>query len=281
MIDNIVYLGGEFLDKKHAFISPFDRGFQYGDSVYEVIPIIGASLRSFDAAWDRLTSSSGALAIPIGFSKSSLSAVFLELIKLNAVNSGYVYLQISRGVSKIRHRVENYNSNTVFIYTDSHDLIAKIEHQRPLNVITVEESRWSGRDIKCTNLIPNVLAKEKAYKNGADEAIFVQFDFVNEGASTSVFFIKDGTLYSRVSDADVLNGIRSNLVNEIAEEINFNTVYGIFSINDLLSADEVFLTSATLGVAAVGKIDDVVINHGDIGPYTRMFRDELIKRLSQ
>lgn len=281
MIDNIVYLGGEFLEKDDAFISPFDRGFQYGDSVYEVIPVVGASLRSFDAAWDRLASSADALSIPIGFSRNSLSAVIAELIRFNDVSSGYVYLQISRGVSKIRHRIENYNGNTVFIYTDSHNLIAKIENHQPLNVITVEESRWSGRDIKCTNLLPNVLAKEKAYKKGANEAIFLQSGFVNEGASTSVFFIKNGTLYSRVTDADVLKGIRSNMVNKIAEEINFNTVYGVFSIDDLLTADEVFLTSATLGVAPVGRIDDVVMNHGEIGPYTTMFRDELIKRLSQ
>jgi D-alanine transaminase len=281
MIDNIVYLGGKFIEKDQAFISPFDRGFQYGDSVYEVIPVVDASLRSFDAAWARLTSSSSALAIPIGFSKTSLADVIAELIRLNSLRSGYVYLQISRGESRVRHRIENYNSNTVFMYSDSHNLIDMIENQSPLSVITVEESRWLGRDIKCTNLLPNVLAKERAYKRGADEAIFLQCGYVNEGASTSVSFIKNDTLYSRVTDGNVLNGIRSNLINEIAEDIFFNIVFGVFTIDELFSADEVFLTSATLGIAPVGKIDNVVINRGDVGPHTRVFREELIKRLTR
>jgi len=281
MIDNIVYLSGKFLEKDSAFISPFDRGFQYGDSVYEVIPIVGALPRSLDAAWDRLMFSASALTINVNFSKSGLVDIISELIRLNDVDSGYVYLQISRGVSELRHRIESYNTSTVFIHTNSHDLVDKIKSQRPLKVITFDESRWSGREIKCTNLIPNLLAKERAYLEGADEAIFVESDRVNEGASSSVFFVKDGTLYSRTSDSDVLNGIRSNLINEIADCLKYDVVDCIFSIDDLLSADEIFLTSATLGVAPVGKVDDVVINQGLVGPHTEIFRDELISRLSR
>lgn len=281
MIGDIVYLGGELLEKNKAFISPFDRGFQYGDSVYEVVPIVGGLPRSFDAAWRRLTFSAASLSININLSKKSLAHIFAELIQLNNVGSGYVYLQISRGISELRHRVEDSNANTIFIYTNSHDLIKKIKSRKPLNVITCEESRWSGREIKCTNLIPNVLAKEMAYLEGADEAIFVSYGQVNEGASSSVFLVKNGILYSRTSDSDVLNGIRSDLINEIAGCLKYKIVDCVFSVDDLLMADEIFLTSATLGVAAVGKVDNVIINGGIIGPHTKIFRNELIDRLSR
>lgn len=281
MIGNIVYLSGKFIEKDDAFISPFDRGFQYGDSVYEVIPVVGALPRSFDEAWRRLTLSAASLSISLGLSKSNLDNILSELIQLNRLDSGYLYLQISRGISEVRHKIEDYGARTVFIYTKSIDLIEQIKDRPPLNVITCEESRWSGREIKCTNLLPNVLAKEIAYREGALEAIFVSSGKVNEGASSSIFFLKNSILFSRKSDTDILKGIRGELIKSIASSLDYEVVDCVFSIDDLISADEIFLTSATLGVAPVGRIDGVLINQGLVGEHTKIFRDEMIAWLSR
>jgi len=188
MIDNIVYLSGKFVEKSDAFVSPFDRGFQYGDSVYEVIPIVKALPRSFDESWIRLKLSAASLSISLGLSKNTLYSILSEIIKLNKVDGGYLYIQVSRGISEARHKIEDYCSRTILIYTVSVDLIKQIRDRVPLSVITCEETRWSGREVKCTNLVPNVLAKEKAYREDASEAIFISSGEVNEGASSSIFF---------------------------------------------------------------------------------------------
>lgn len=279
MTANYIFLNGGVFHKNEALVSPFDRGFQYGESVYEVVPVFRSELCFFEKSWKRLCASAKMLSINLTEPKSYFLKKAEDLVRLNELDVGFMYIQVSQGVSHSRHKVDPSSKNTVFMYCGYHDFINKMSEYRCLDIVTVEESRWRYRSVKCCNLIPNAMAKQCAYSEDADEALFVYNGLVNEGASSSLFWIKDQFLFVRKHDEDVLPGIRADVVSVLAKELGLIIEVGVYKLSSVKEADEVFLTSATLGVAPVRSIDNQLIGEGSVGTWTKKIVDSYLQCL--
>ena len=257
------YLNGEFLPVEAARISPLDRGFLFGDAVYEVIPVYGGRPLLLEAHLARLGNSLEALGItdPVADGWADLVA---ELVRRNGAGDMGVYLQISRGTDQGRDHAfpRPPIAPTVFAMASP----APAPRRDGLRAITMPDARWGRCDIKATALLANVLAREAATEAGADEAILVWDDEVTEGSSSSVILREGESLVRRPNSEAILPGTTTDLVVRLAAEAGYACGEDSISRERLYAADEVWLASAMRGVAAVVNIDERLIADGRPGP---------------
>lgn len=266
---DIAYLNGEFMPISEAKVSIDDRGYQFGDGVYEVVQAYSGILWTLDQHLKRLERSLKEVAIK-GVSITEVRQKVIETYKRSQFENALIYFQITRGVSPRQHAFPT-NIKPTFLIT--------IREQRPIpeefwenGVITIShpEIRWTRRDIKSINLLPNVLAKQKAHESGAYEAIFVEKDgTVTEGSSTNVFAIKDGALITTPDGFQILPGITKMVVFQLATDNGVKVIERNLAIDELKNADEAFLCGTTTEIAGIIKIDDNLIGSGRVGALTR------------
>ncbi|MDC1296337.1 aminotransferase class IV [Pseudomonadota bacterium] len=243
---NITYIDGKYLNYEDSKIHINDRGYHFGDAVYEVIVFNKNIFYDFDGHIQRLFKSLTSLEIKFSLSSSSLKIIINNLIRLNKANIGSIYIQVSRGVAERNHSF--YGLNIKPILTIIVTKKSNIENNlNGVKAITLNDNRWSRPDIKTTQLLPNVLAKTLANKNNAYESIFIDDEgFVTEGSSSNIWILnKENQLITRNLDGKILSGITRNSISLFAKKNNITVIEKKFTKIELYNAKEVFLTSAS------------------------------------
>ena len=263
---NITYIDGKYLNYEDSKIHINDRGYHFGDAVYEVIVFNKNIFYDFDGHIQRLFKSLTSLEIEFSVSSSSLKIIINNLIRLNKANIGSIYIQVSRGVAERNHSFHGLNIKPILTII----VTKKSNIENNLNgvkAITLNDNRWSRPDIKTTQLLPNVLAKTLANKNNAYESIFIDDEgFVTEGSSSNIWVLnKENQLITRNLDGKILSGITRNSISLFAKKNNITVIEKKFTQIELYNAKEVFLTSASSFIMPIIQIDDQNINQGLVG----------------
>lgn len=261
---DIVSLNGEFLPLAEARISPLDRGFLFGDAIYEVIPVHGGTPHLLDAHIARLERSLAAIGIPHPHDADAWRRLITELVRRNGGGAMAVYIQVSRGAESGRDHVYGPNIHpTVFAMATE---LQPHDYLEGVSAITLPDERWARCDIKATALLANVMARQQAAVAGAVDAILIDGDNVTEGAVSSVILVEQQTLVRRPHGNEVLPGTTTDHVIAIAREAGYACREEPIPVRRLLAADEVWLTGATKGIAPVVRIDGNPVGNGRPGP---------------
>ena len=267
-MSTIVYLNGEFLPQEAAHISVMDRGFLFGDGVYEVIPIFKDKLFHPTAHLQRLQRSLTAIEIPFTVNEQELTAIFDELRAKNpkSTASQAIYLEITRGAEQNRsHVFPAHIQPTVFIYIFNIASKNSAEMRGGANAITLDDIRWQWCYIKSLNLLPNVLFAERAKKSGAAEAILIRDGMAMEGTSSNLFIAKNQVIITPPTNEFILPGITRDLVLELAAKHQIPYVEAPISKQALFEADEVWMTGSVKEILPIIQIDEYIIGSGKTG----------------
>ncbi len=272
MVARFIYLNGEYLCENEAKISVFDRGLLFADSVYEGFGILDGKIVDFIYHMQRIERSLGELSIPMTFSIDGMFCNLMELIKKNEVQSGFLYLHVTRGAGDRAFHYHDQFTPNVFAFTQGEKFPVD-EIPSSIELLTYPDLRWTRRDIKSTNLLAQVMAKQAANQQGAYEALMIDANgFVTEAGSSSFFFIKDDAIYVRPVSNEILHGITRQTMLRVAKEQGIALVERIYSLDEVLLADEALITASSIYVLPVGKVDGNVIGNGKVGEFTLALR---------
>ena len=272
-----VYLNGEYLPENEAKISIFDRGFLMADGVYEVTSVLDGKLVDFDGHAVRLERSLTELGMKNPISKEDLLAVHRELVSLNDVVEGGVYLQITRGAPADRDFVfpdPETTPCTVVLFTQSKPGVTEsAASKNGIKVISIADERWGRRDIKTVQLLYPSMGKMMAKAAGCDDAWLVEDGQVTEGTSNNAYIVKGNRIITRALSNDILHGITRAAVLRFAKEAQMEVEERNFTIEEAQTADEAFITSATMFVNGVVEIDGAMIGDGTPGNVSKRLRE--------
>ena len=267
-MSKIAFLNSKFINFKNAKVHIEDRGLQFADSVYEVIAVFNHDLIDLDFHLKRLRYSLKELDIKYKINQKYLNKIFLTLLKKNKIVNGIIYLQITRGIQYTEHKYGNNLIPTLIIYTRNKKFNLPGKNFIGVNTITFEDLRWKRRDIKTVNLLPNVIAANKAKKMRAYEAILIQKGKITEGTSSNIWIIKKNNLITHPANSDILKGVTRSSLLKIIKKTSLKLIEKKFTYKQLLDADEVFLTSSGSFITPILKVDKNKINNGEIGNIT-------------
>ena len=272
MSERIIYLNGNYLAESEAKLSVLDRGLLFADAVYEGFGILDGQLVDFICHMQRLEHSLGELSIPMTFSIDEMFHALMELIEKNTMRSGFLYLHVTRGAGdRAFHYHDQYVPN-IFAFTQAEKFGAD-EAPPSIELLSYSDLRWARCDIKSTNLLAQVMAKQAANQAGAYEALMVDANgFVTEAGSSSFFFIKNDTLYVRPVSHEILHGITRQTMLRVAKEQGISLVERTYSLDEVLAADEALITGSSIYILPVEKIDGNVIGNGKAGVFTLALR---------
>ena len=272
-----VYLNGEYLPENEAKVSIFDRGFLMADGVYEVTSVLDGKLVDFDGHAVRLERSLTELGMKNPISKEDLLAVHRELVSLNDVVEGGVYLQITRGAPADRDFVfpdPETTPCTVVLFTQSKPGVTEsAASKNGIKVISIADERWGRRDIKTVQLLYPSMGKMMAKAAGCDDAWLVEDGQVTEGTSNNAYIVKGNRIITRALSNDILHGITRAAVLRFAKEAQMEVEERNFTIEEAQGADEAFITSATMFVNGVVEIDGTMIGDGTPGNVSKRLRE--------
>ncbi|MDR4887388.1 D-amino-acid transaminase [Fredinandcohnia sp. QZ13] len=250
-----------------------DRAYVFGDGVYEVIGVYNGAPFKLEKHLARLQYSADQIELDIPYGLEELNKKLLELIEKNQLCTGFIYLQISRGVAPRTHHFPQIEvSPKLIAFTTETTRLPEDFYTNGVKTMLVEDIRWLRCNIKSLNLLPNVLAKETAIKNDCFEAILHRGETITEGSSSNVFVRKGNKLYTHPADNFILNGITRQTVLEICEKNAIEVIEKTFTKEFLLQADEAFLSVTFLGIIPIQKVDETTI---EIGEITKKIQDEL------
>ncbi len=275
------FVNDDFRPFSEAAFPLEDRGTQFGDGVYEVARIYRGTMFGFADHVQRMLTGADLIAIEHNWSVENLRPVFTELIRRNEQQDGIVYWQLTRGTAPRNHVFPHGVAANFMAYTrDYPDLSASWENG--IKVIIAKDIRWLMCHVKSVNLLPNVLAKDAAARQGAGEALFEREGLgVIEGGSSNLFIVKDGVLKTPPLSEHILPGITRNYVLQLAAAAGIPAEQSYFSRQELLAADEVFITSTGVEVMPVVKVDEAVIADGVPGPLTRTLQQRYEAMISE
>tara|TARA_B100000953_G_scaffold153591_1_gene126966 strand:- start:357 stop:1220 length:864 start_codon:yes stop_codon:yes gene_type:complete len=254
------YLNDQFIPKEDVKISPFDRGFLFGDAVYEVIPVYKSGPFLLDEHLRRLETSLTKVNIQKPKKWNQLVEILKEMIKRNSFNSQYLYLQISRGQEDTRnHTPSTTIEPTLFIFSAEFAVnpFRKDFRKSGLIVITKEDLRWQRCDIKAVTLLANITELFEAKDLGADEVIFHEGKRVTEGASSNIFAVLNKKIVTPPLSNKILPGVTRNYVITLIKDLNLDFEEQDLTIKDLYEAHEIWLTSSTKEIQPISKIDEI------------------------
>lgn len=274
-----VYLNGSYLPETEARISIFDRGFLFGDGIYEVTAVLGGKLVDSPLHMARLKRSTGELGLQLPIPVEAVVEVERRLIAENQLDEGLIYLEVTRGAEDRNFLYSADLQPTLMLFTQKKALRASPLAERGLKVLTVPDQRWARRDIKTICLLPQVLAKRAAKAAGCDEAWMEEDGLITEGASwTALIVTPDGRIVTRGDSHATLPGCTRLALLELAREQQLVVEERPFSRAEALSAREVWLTSASNFVMPVVEVDGTAIGDGRPGPLARRLRALYIER---
>ncbi|AHV94323.1 D-amino acid aminotransferase [Bordetella holmesii] len=271
--ESLVYLNGEFTRADQAKISVLDRGFIFGDGIYEVVPAYQGKPFRMAEHFQRLERSLAAIRIPMPMDRAALTAVIERLIAAAPSPDCLVYLQITRGVYKRDHAFPA-QAITPTVFAMVTPLVPPSAKQRDqgVAVISIEDERWLHCEIKSVSLLGNVLARQQAVEAGVDEVIQYRDGFLTEGSASNIWIVRDGKLLAPPKNNLILEGIRYGLMAELAEAAGVSFEARRIARAEVESAEEVLVTSATKEVLAVTRIDGKPVGDGKPGPIYRQLR---------
>ena len=272
-MNRIVYVNGDYVAEQDAKISIFDRGFIFGDGVYEVVPVIRSKLVDRQYFIERLRRSLGELQIAWPCTEGEYIEVMQQLIVRNQLEEGMVYSQVTRGVADRNFNFPPATPTTLVAFTSKMSVLENPAADTGIKVTTFEDLRWKRRDIKSVNLLAQCLAKQDAISKGANESWMVEEGFVTEGSSSTAYIVSKGSVITKPLSNLILPGIRRRTLLEIAELAGIQVVERPFTIAEALGADEAFVSSATTIVTGVISIDSHKIANGKPGPITMQLRN--------
>jgi D-alanine transaminase len=266
---SMILMQDKLFHRSEVHIDIEDRGYQFGDGVYEVIRVYNGRFFGMDEHMERLERSAREIEMKLPYPTELLKERLKDLVDQTNLKDGHVYLQVTRGVFERMHHFPVDPKSTLVAYTkETVRPIDKMENG--ISAITTEDIRWLRCDIKSLNLLGNVLCKQRAKEQGCEEAILIRGNTtVTEGSSSNVFIVKDNVLYTHPANSYILNGITRNEVIKIANEENVIVKEETYDKQTLLTADEVMITSTTMEITPVTRIDDVQIGSGQPGQLTK------------
>jgi D-alanine transaminase len=277
-MSRIAYVNGQYRDMRDAQVHIEDRGYQFADGVYEVCEVRGGQIVDLPHHMTRLQRSLGELRIAKPMPLTSLSVVIHEVVRRNRISYGIVYLQITRGVARRDHAFPKPGVKPALVVTARALNMAKNEATagQGIAVVTMPENRWPRVDIKSVSLLPNVLAKQQAREQGANEAWFVDTDgFVTEGAATNAWIVTgQGQVVTRSADHGILAGVTRKVLIEALAALQVKLDIRPFTVEEAYAAKEAFVTASTQIVMPVVKIDDQTVGNGKPGPIAMRLRDQ-------
>ena len=264
----IYFKDGKFLEEDKMNISVNDRGYAFGDGVYEVIKIYDGSLYTVQEHLERLMESAEKIRMSVPYTIEELVEIVQKLQSDNEIHVGHIYLQLTRGVAPRVHQFPDNIAPVIMGYA--------VENARPVKntqqgaaMKSVEDMRWLRCDIKSLNLLGNVMAKQEAFDHNCQEALFVRDGLVREGSSSNAFGIKDGVLYTHPANNLILNGITRRVVLQLAENLAIPVEEKEFTLSQALEMDEFFYTSTNAEITPAVTIDQQPIGQGVPGPLTK------------
>lgn len=269
MDDPLVYLNGELTPLSEAKIPVLDRGFIFGDGIYEVIPIYGRKLFRAEHHMARLFRSLAAVGISNPHSQEEWMSLIGQVVEAHPAEQQMVYMQVTRGVARRTHAFPGKSTPTVFIMTSPLPDISAAVRGKGVHCITIEDKRWLRCEIKSVSLLGSVLAAQEAVENQAVEAIQFRDGYLTEASSSNVWLVKGGKLFAPPRDNLILEGIRYSFIEEICAAKGIAFEARRLTREEVFAADEVLLSSATKEVLAVTTIDDQTIGNGAPGPIYR------------
>ena len=266
----IACLNGKFLPLEDACVPAMDRGFLFGDGIYEVIPVYGGKLFRLAHHLKRLENSLAGVRIGNPLSVQEWEAMLTELVSRNTGADQAVYLQVTRGVSAKRdHAFPADIRPTLFAMSTPMATAVDIDAITGTAAITLPDIRWKQCNIKAITLLPNVLLRQQAVDAGAAEAILIKDGHAIEGAASNVFTVTGGMLHTPPNSPSLLPGITRDLILELAARHSIPFREADITTAELFAADEVWLTSSTREISPVTRLDDTVISTGKPGPLWR------------
>ena len=269
-MNRTIYLNGDFVAENEAKISIFDRGFLFGDGIYEVTAVIDGKLVDNDLHLSRLERSLTEISIPLPLSMEEIVDVQRELIARNSLSEGVVYLQVTRGAADRDFGFADDMKPSFVAFTQAKNLVNANSVRNGVAVDIAPDTRWARRDIKTVMLLAQVLAKKAAKAKGFHETWLVEDGFVTEGASSTAFILtRDDVIVTRPNSHSVLPGCTRHAVMKIAEEQKLRIEERLFTVEEAQQSKEAFLTSASSLITPVIRIGDHVIGDGTPGPITK------------
>ncbi|WP_434481363.1 D-amino-acid transaminase [Lutimaribacter degradans] len=272
-----VYVNGQYMPETEATVSIFDRGFLMADGVYEVTSVLDGKLLDFDGHLARLERSLAELDMDKPDQFDDLLEIHRELVRLNDIDEGMIYLQVTRGSSGDRDFVfpdTQTTRPTLVLFTQSKPGLADSPAAKTgIKVISIEDIRWGRRDIKTVQLLYPSMGKMMAKKAGADDAWMIEDGHVTEGTSNNAYIVKGGKIITRQLSNDILHGITRAAVLRFAREAQMEVEERPFTIDEAKEADEAFITSASTFVFPVVEIDGTKLGEGTPGPVARRLRE--------
>lgn len=272
----LTYFNGEIVEPGAKVVSLDDRGYCFGDGVYEVVRVYNGRAFAFSYHQDRLYRSMREMDIPVRMPPDELQELHEIMIEQSEITDGYIYLQITRGVTPRHHAFERSKLEPqmyMFIKPIMTDLGAL---QEGVKAITLPDERWARVDIKTLNLIPNILAQTKAEKKGAYTAILVRDGIVTEGATSNVFVMKDGVCYTHPADHHILKGItRQLVVTRVAPTAGITIIEREFDEAFLKDADEIFFTDTIGGIIPITTLNREPVGDGKPGKAAKVLAEQL------
>ena len=285
----LVYLNGTYLRQQDATISIFDRGFLFGDSVYEVIPVYNGHPFRLDEHLQRLDYSLSAIRLKNCFSHKEWSDIMTRVIDLNGRGYQSLYLQVTRGVAATRdHTFPEGTPPTVLVVSTavSPPSAQYIEQPKTLAAICIDDFRWARCDIKSTSLLANVLLRQQAIEAQADEAILLRNGELTEGSASNIFMVKDGIVHTAPKSHYLLGGITRDLLIELMAQHHIECRQTQVSEDALRNADEIWLSSSSRELAPITRLDGQAVGTGQAGPLWKQvaalffaYKQQLCKQL--
>lgn len=270
----------QVIEDEKVVIDKEDRGYQFGDGIYEVVKVYNGQFFTLDEHLDRLYESAEKVRITIPYTKDKMAMLLNELVEKNEINTGHVYFQVTRGASPRQHTFPE-GVNAIITGNAVENARPEANFENGVKATLVEDIRWLRCDIKSLNLLGAVLAKQEAYEKGCYEAILHRGETVTEGSSSNISIIKDGVFYTHPANNLILNGITRQVILKCAAEIGLPVKEEAFTKSDLLAADEVIVSSTTSEVTPVIEIDGTVIGGGKAGEWTRKLQAQFDTKIPQ
>lgn len=261
---SLAYINGEILPIDDACVHVEDRGYQLGDGIYEVVITYGGTFFQLREHLERMKRSAKGIRLRMDYSIEELEAICLKLYEESQIDEAMLYVQLTRGVYPRQHATPaEYEPILVMTVKEKP---GPLEEAR---VITTEDLRWRLCSVKSTNLLANVLAKDKALEAGCEEPLLVREGSLKEGATTNVFLVKGDEFHTPIGDDSILHGITRRVVLEMLKEMGHPVKERVIKVQEIYGAQEVFLTSTVTEITAVLEVDGIKINDGRPGEHTR------------
>ncbi|PLR81469.1 D-amino-acid transaminase [Bacillus canaveralius] len=265
----IGFINGEFIDINKAVLPIDERGHQFGDGVYEVVKVYDSSPFLLDEHLLRLEKSASEIRINLPYTLHEVKKIIMDGLSLSQLQEAEIYFQVTRGIATRNHLFPKVPASFTMTIRPAR-IVLKQYYNDGISATLSNDERWTNCHIKSLNLLPNVIAKQKAFDSGYFEAILVTKDaYITEGTSSNIFVVKNNKLYTTPLTCNILPGITRAAVLAIAKEKQIIFKEESFSTTFLMDADEVFMTSTSVEILPICSVDHNLISNGKPGPITK------------